>query len=65
MSTERQRIAGILDRAKRGLILTTDQHEVWVIEVEEDVDQLIGSKVTVDGVIRGIDRLRADWIGKV
>lgn len=65
MSTERQRIAGILDRAKRGLILTTDLHEVWVIEAEEDVEQLIGSKVTVDCVITGIDRVRADWIGKV
>lgn len=50
MSTERQRIAGILDRAKRGLILTTDLHEVWVIEAEEDVEQLIGSKVTVTSV---------------
>ena len=65
MSTERQRIAGILNRAKRGLILTTDLHEVWVIEAEEDVEQFIGSKVTVDGVITGIDRVRADWIGKV
>jgi hypothetical protein len=63
VSTERQRIAGTLDRAKRGLILTTDQHEIWVIEAEDNVDSLLGSKVIVDGVITGIDRVRADWIG--
>jgi hypothetical protein len=65
VSTERQRIAGTLDRAKRGLILTTDLHEIWVIETEDQVDALLGSKVIVDGVITGIDRLRADWIGPI
>ena len=63
MSAERLRIAGILDRAKRGLIVTTDQQEIWVIEVEDNVDSLLGSKVIVDGVITGIGRVRADWIG--
>jgi hypothetical protein len=52
-----------IDRVKRGLILTTDQHEIWVIEAEDNVDSLLGSKVIVDGVITGIDRVRADWIG--
>jgi len=63
VSAERLRIAGILDRAKRGLIVTTDQQEIWVIEVEDNVDSLLGSKVIVDGVITGIGRVRADWIG--
>lgn len=45
------------------MIRTTKTDEVWIVESEEDAADLIGSKVLVDGVVAGIDRLRADWIG--
>ncbi len=53
----------MLSRGRRGMIRTTKTDEVWIVESEEDAADLIGSKVIVDGVVAGIDRLRADWIG--
>jgi len=45
------------------MILTTNDDEVWIIESEEVTDDLIGSNVIVEGVVAGMDRLRADSIG--
>ena len=45
------------------MILTTKSGEVWIVESEEVTDDLIGSNVTVEGVVTGLDRLHADWIG--
>lgn len=36
---------------------------LWIIESDESADRLVGNKVTVEGNIVGLDRLRADWIG--
>ncbi len=63
MSSGRIRVSGMLSRGRRGMIRTTKTDEVWIVESEEDAADLIGSKVIVDGVVAGIDRLRADWIG--
>ena len=45
------------------MILTTTGNEIWIVESEQLVDDLINSKVIVEGTITGMDRLRADWIG--
>lgn len=45
------------------MILTTKDDDVWIVESEETADDLIGSAVVVEGIVSGIDRLRADWIG--
>ena len=58
------RVSGMLSRGRRGMILTTKSDEVWIVEGEEVADDLIGSKVIVEGVVAGVDRLRADWIGR-
>jgi len=63
VSSGRIRVSGMLSRGRRGMILTTKSEEVWIVESEEVTDDLIGSKVTVEGVVAGLDRLRADWIG--
>lgn len=63
VSSGRIRVSGMLSRGRRGLILTTKSDEVWIVESEEVTDDLIGSNVTVEGVVAGMDRLRADWIG--
>lgn len=63
MSSARIRVTGILSQAQRGLVLTTESAEVWVIEAESVRDASLGSRVTVEGVIAGLDRIRADWIG--
>ena len=53
----------MLSRGRRGMILTTNDDEVWIIESEEPVDGLLGTDVIVDGTVVGLDRLKADWIG--
>ena len=63
MSDSRKRVKGILSRGQRGLILTTNQNEIWILEHDESADELVGSKVMVEGVVIGFDRLRVDWIG--
>ncbi|MDE8654350.1 DUF5818 domain-containing protein [Novosphingobium album (ex Liu et al. 2023)] len=55
----------MLSRGRRGMILTTKSDEVWIVESEELTDDLIGYAVIVEGIVAGIDRLRADWIGLV
>lgn len=63
MNGSRKRVSGMLGRATRGLILTTDDSELWVIDTEDDVDRLIGHRVSVEGAAAGLDRLKADWVG--
>lgn len=63
VSSGRIRASGTLGRGKRGMILTTNDDEVWIIESEESVDSLVGTDVIVDGTVVGLDRLKADWIG--
>ena len=63
VSSTRIRVSGVLSRGRRGMILTTTGNEIWIVESEQLVDDLINSKVIVEGTITGMDRLRADWIG--
>lgn len=63
MSSGRIRVSGMLSRGRRGMILTTKDDEVWIVESEHSADDLIDTMVIVEGIIAGIDRLRADWIG--
>lgn len=53
----------MLARGPRGLILTTDASELWIIDTEDDVARLTGRRVIVEGAVAGLDRLKADWIG--
>lgn len=62
LSGPRKRVVGILSHGQRGLILTT-KDEIWILERDESGDDLVGSKVIVEGVVSGFDRLRVDWIG--
>ena len=59
----RKRMSGTLSRGRRGLVLTTDDSELWVIDTDDDVARLLGQRVTVEGAAAGLDRLKADWIG--
>lgn len=64
VSSGRIRVSGMLSRGRRGMILTTKSDEVWIVESDEVTDDLIGSNVIVEGDVTGMDRLRADWIGR-
>jgi hypothetical protein len=63
LSSSRKRVVGILSRGQRGLILTTNENDVWILERDESGDEHVGNKVIVEGVVSGFDRLRIDWIG--
>lgn len=63
MSGPRKRVVGILSHGQRGLILTTNEDKIWILERDESGNDLVGSKVIVEGVVSGLDRLRIDWIG--
>lgn len=65
MNASRKRASGMLRRGRRGLILTTNDSELWVIEPDDDVTQLIGRRVTAEGTPAGLDRLKADWVGEI
>src|SRR3546814_11988688 len=63
VSTGRIRVSGTLSRGRRGMILTTAADDVWIIEGDDVGEDFIGSTVTVEGVVAGMDRIRADWLG--
>lgn len=45
------------------MILTTTD-DAWIIECDEIKDDLIGANVTVEGIVAGMNRIHADWIGE-
>lgn len=63
VEANRVRVSGILALGNRGILLTTSDSKLWVIESDLQVDQFVGQNVTVEGTAIGFDRLRADWIG--
>ena len=63
VSSGRIRVSGLLSRGRRGMILTTKADDVWIVEGEEVAGDLFGTQVIVEGVVAGMDRLRADCIG--
>lgn len=65
VSGSRKRLSGTLERGKRGLTLTTDDGEFWVIDTDDDVVRLVGQRVVVEGAPTGLDRLKVDWVGEV
>ena len=61
---KRKRVSGVLNHGKRGLSILTDAGDLWVLD-HDDVDpDLLGRRVTAEGVLAGLDRLSLDWIGE-
>jgi len=64
MNGSRKRVTGILSGGPRGLILTTDDRHIWVVETDDDVAPMLNQRVVVEGALGGLDRLNAYWIGE-
>ena len=64
VSSSRIRVSGMLSRGSCGMILTTKVGELWIVETEMPTDNPVGSTIVDEGTIAGVDRLRADWVGK-
>lgn len=60
----RHRITGRLMEAKRGLVLELDDGGVYALDADPTARDLIGLRVTVEGVRRGFDRIDVEWIGR-
>lgn len=58
------RISGLLTQGTRGLGVVTDASELWVLARDEVDSNLLGRRVTVEGELHGLDRIRVDWIGE-
>lgn len=63
-NNRRKRVSGVLNDGSRGLNIVTDAGDLWVIDREEVDPDLIGSRVTAEGVQTGYDRLQVEWIGE-
>lgn len=63
LAGKRKRFTGLLELAPRNLHIVTDAGDRWVIDCDEFDADHIGRQVIAEGIIAGIDRLRADWIG--
>lgn len=63
MSADRVRLVGKLSLGRRGLVLSTKDEAMWIVESAEPADHFVGAQIVLEGVIVGFDRVRADWIG--
>ena len=55
----------MLNHGGRGVNILTDAGDIWVID-RYDVDpDLVGCRVTAEGMQNGYDRLTVDWIGEI
>lgn len=59
----RHRVTGRLMRSRRGLVLEVDDGGVYALDVDRPAEDLLGRRVTVEGVRSGFDRLDVEWIG--
>ena len=61
---QRKRVSGVLNHGGRGLNILTDAGDLWVIDREDVEPDLLGRRVTAEGVQAGYDRLVIEWIGE-
>lgn len=60
----RKRVSGVLNHGSRGLNILTDAGDLWVIDRDEVDLDLLGRRVTAEGIQSGYDRLHVEWIGE-
>lgn len=53
----------MLASSPRGYSLQTEAGDLWVLDSEDIDPALVGTRVTVEGTLSGLDRLKLDWIG--
>ena len=61
----RLREKGQLMTSARGLILALDDGGIYALDAEADATELVGHRVILEGVRKGLDRLSVEWIGLV
>ena len=61
----RIRLTGKRRNSTRGPLLVVADGDVWVLEGIEGSELPANTAVTVEGIQTGLDRIHADWIGRV
>lgn len=62
---KRKRVSGVLNHGGRGLNILTDAGDLWVLDNEAVDSDLLGRRVTAEGIQAGYDRLTVEWIGEI
>lgn len=62
---KRKRVSGVLNHGGRGLNILTDAGDLWVLDNEAVDPDLLGRRVTAEGIQAGYDRLTVEWIGEI
>jgi hypothetical protein len=50
--------------SKRGLVIEVDDGGVYALDADQDSQELLGNRVTIEGVRSGFDRVDVEWIGR-
>lgn len=61
-SAKRIRVSGQIKQSVRGIILTSGEDVVWVLEPTDDIQLPANGKVIVEGIKIGFDRLSVSWM---
>ena len=61
---KRKRVSGVLNHGGRGLNILIDAGDLWVLDSDDVDPDLLGHRVTAEGILAGLDRLSLDWIGE-
>jgi len=62
-ANKRKRITGVLELGPRRPQIVTVAGDRWSLDCDDIAPDLVGHEVTVEGILTGMDRIRADWIG--
>ena len=57
----RIRLAGILRKSRRGLLIETSEKKIWVLDFGADVEVPQTKSVIIEGTQAGLDRVSVDW----
>lgn len=60
---DRHRLTGLLLDSRRGPVLHIDDGGVWALDIDRKARKYLGTRVIVDGIRSGFDRLSVDWVG--
>lgn len=55
-------MTGLLTRSERGILLEVDDGGVWALDVGGKANQMLGQRVTIEGVRSGYDRINVEWL---
>ncbi|MES2288158.1 MAG: DUF5818 domain-containing protein [Pseudomonadota bacterium] len=48
----------------RGLLVEVDDGGIYALDTDPDAKDLVGHRVTIEGVRSGFDRIAVEWIGQ-